>query len=111
MSGTSPNQSRFRIYALMWVNASVLVVATAFVLADPPTLFTVVYFVLAGVLWGGNMALNGTRRADAATQDHRLAHALLTAAAALVWPLTLALVVVILAGGVVSDLWREAGAP
>lgn len=100
MSEATPNQGLFRVYATSWLIAAAFVVAIAFTASDLPKLGIAIYLSIGLTLWVLNMVLtkSGPRN------GHKLSHALLSAAFALVWPLVIVALVVYLASGVVEGL-------
>lgn len=110
MSETVPNEGLFRLYAAMWLVGLSLAAATVYTLADPSELTAAVYLAVGAGLWLLDLALVAIwRRRSLGTEadGHAAAHAILTAAFALVWPLALAGVVVAFVVVAVNDLRRD----
>jgi NADH:ubiquinone oxidoreductase subunit 6 (subunit J) len=92
VSEASPNRDLFRIYAVACLIGSAFVVAVAYSLADVSDVAVTIYLAIGVALWAVDMAVTGMvrrRTGDAANWEHGLAHAVLVAAFALVWPLVL----------------------
>jgi len=92
VSEAIPNQTLFRLYAAMWLLASATVIMIAFDVSDLSDRGIAIYLGIGVALWAVDMAFAGRR----STRGHGLAHALLVAAFALVWPLTIVALVVAL---------------
>lgn len=109
MSETVANQGLFRLYAVLWLVGLSLVAMVAHQLAGPSRSTAVIYLAIGAGLWLLNLALAATGRRGPGTEPdgHAAAHAILTAAFALVWPLALAGVVVVFVAVAVNDLRRE----
>lgn len=89
MSEVSPNQGRFRIYAFTWLIGSATVTLIAFDASGLSGSGMAIYLGVGAALWAVNMILTrGESR-----NGHGLAHAVLTAALALLWPLAIVVLV------------------
>ena len=89
MSEASPNRDLFRIYAAGCLIGTAFVVAVAYQLADAPDAAVTIYLAIGVVLWAIDMAVTGLS-GHAVSGGHGLAHAVLIAGFALVWPLAVA---------------------
>lgn len=107
MSEASPNRGLFRIYAAECLIGSAFAFAVAYQLMDVSNAIVTVYLAIGVALWGIDMAVTGTRRSPTAREGRGLAHAVLLAAFALVWPLAVVAVVAFLGWGVVKALQQS----
>lgn len=108
MSETVPNQGLFRVYAALWLVGLSLAAMVAHQLVSPSRSTAVTYLAIGAGLWLLNMVLVARYRGAAQTrrEGHAVAHAILTTALALAWPLVLAGLLVFLAAAVVNGLRR-----
>lgn len=90
MTEANPKRDLFRIYAVGCLIGAAFVVTVAYQLADVPDVAVTTYLAIGVALWAVDMVVTGiirSRTVDAANWGHGLAHAVLVAAFALVWPL------------------------
>lgn len=107
MNEASPNRDLYRIYAAACLIGSATVVAIAFELSDLPDIGIIIYLAIGVALWCVDMLVTTIARgatAHAGRQGHGLAHAVLIAGFALVWPLAVVAVLAFLGRGVVKAL-------
>lgn len=110
MIEASPDRALFRLYAVTWLVGLSMAAVVAYELAGPPRPTVVVYLATGAGLWLLDLAFVATRRrATAGPQgdNHAVAHAVLTAALALVWPLVLAGILTFVIAALVHGLCRD----
>lgn len=111
MSQAVPNEGLFRLYAVMWLVGLSMAAVVVHELAGPPKSTVVAYLAIGAGLWVLDLVLVATRRraaSEARRDGYAVAHAVLTAALALAWPLVIAGILAFLAVGFLQGMREEA---
>lgn len=96
------NVGLFRLYAIEWLLAALTTVTIVASAVPAPAWMRAGYAAIAVTLWAANKLFIARGQSE-----HVLAHDITTAAAALVWPLVLAGLLIYLMPAVVAGLRRQ----